>query len=158
MSDVIGDRDRADVRTGVPVTGWRHRLSALAPPLGVVGAAAAGCAVIALADPTTPGGLLPTCPTKALFGIVCPGCGALRMIYSVLHGDLPAALHYNAVSLAVLVLFAWSMTAWTIGRLRNRRVRSWLHWRWAPIAAGVVFGVWTVARNLPFAPFLALRV
>jgi hypothetical protein len=148
----------AGVYTGVPVSGWRSRLSALAPPLGVVGAAAAGCAVVALADPTTPGGVLPTCPTKALFGIICPGCGALRMIYSVLHGDIPAAVHYNAVSLAVLVLFAWSMVAWTVGRLRGRWVSSWLHWRWAPLATGVVVGVWTVVRNLPFEPFIALRV
>jgi hypothetical protein len=29
---------------------------------------------------------------------------------------------------------------------------------WAPIATAVVFGVWAVVRNLPFAPFLALRV
>ncbi|WP_116050945.1 DUF2752 domain-containing protein [Amycolatopsis palatopharyngis] len=148
----------AGVYTGVPVPGWRSRLNALAPPLGVVGVAAAGCAVVALADPTTPGGVLPTCPTKTLFGIICPGCGALRMIYSVLHGDLPAALHYNAVSLAVLVLFAWSMIAWTAGRLRGRWVPSWLHWRWAPIATGVVIAVWTVVRNLPFEPFVALRV
>ena len=55
-------------------------------------------------------------------------------------------------------LLVWSAVAWTVGRLRGRRVRSWLHWRWSPPAFAVVFGGWFVIRNLPFAPFDALYV
>ncbi|SDD91088.1 DUF2752 domain-containing protein [Actinokineospora iranica] len=124
--------------------------AALGPPLALVGAAAAGCVAVALADPTTPGGWLPECPTKALTGICCPGCGGFRMVYSLLHGRLLDALHYNAVSLVFLVLFAWSTVAWAVGRVRARHVRSWLHWRWAPHAAVTVLALWFAARNLPF--------
>ena len=58
---------------------------------------------------------------QALFGIDCPGCGGLRMMYSLLHGDVPAALHYNAVSFVVVLLCVWSLGAWTVGRLRGNR-------------------------------------
>ncbi|MEC3977209.1 DUF2752 domain-containing protein [Amycolatopsis sp. H20-H5] len=146
------------VYTGVPARGWRARSRALVPPLAVVAGAGVCCAAVWLADPTTPGGPSPVCPTKLLFGIDCPGCGGLRMAYSLLHGDIPAALHYNAVSLVVVLLFVWSTAAWTAGRLRGRAVSSWLHWRRTPLVFAVVFALWFVVRNLPFAPFTGLFV
>ncbi|WP_424184908.1 DUF2752 domain-containing protein [Actinokineospora sp. G85] len=122
---------------------------ALAPPSLVAGCAAAGCALIALGDPTTPGGWLPECPVKALTGVCCPGCGALRMVYSVLHGRIGDAVHYNAVLLVFSGLFAWSLVAWAVGRVRGRAVRTWLDWRWTPWVAGFVLFAWLVARNIP---------
>lgn len=80
------------------------------------------------------------------------------MIYTLLHGDIPAAVHYNAVTFVFALLFAWSTVAWAAGRWRGRWVRSWLHWRWTPLAFAVVFLVWFVVRNLPFAPFTSLFV
>ncbi|GAA4551032.1 DUF2752 domain-containing protein [Amycolatopsis samaneae] len=146
------------VYTGFPARGWRAKTRALAPPLAVAAGAGVCCVAVWLGDPTTPGGPLPVCPTKALLGIDCPGCGGLRMAYSLLHGDIPAALHYNAVSFVVVLLFVWSTAGWAVGRLRGRPVNSWLHWRWTPLAFAVVFVVWFVVRNLPFAPFTGLYV
>ena len=77
----------------------------LVAPVAMAAGAGSVCAAIWFADPTTPGGLIPPCPTRTLLGIDCPGCGTCRMLYSLLHGDLPAALHYNALALvAVIVL------------------------------------------------------
>ncbi|HKS46014.1 MAG TPA: DUF2752 domain-containing protein [Amycolatopsis sp.] len=98
------------------------------------------------------------CPIRALFGLDCPLCGGLRMAGSLLRGDLPAALHYNAVAFAFLLLCGWSVAMWAIGRRRGKQVRSWQHWRRTPAAAGVVFVAWFVVRNLPFPPFSALHV
>jgi len=146
------------VYTGIPARGTKAKLRALAPPLALVAGLGVCCAVVWVGDPTTPGGFLPVCPTKALFGIDCPGCGGMRMAYSLMHGDIPAALHYNAVSFVVVLLFVWSTATWTLGRLRGRAMDSWLHWRWTPLTFSIVFVVWFVIRNLPFAPFTALRV
>jgi hypothetical protein len=146
------------VYTGFPARGARAKAQALAPPLAAVAAGGLGCVAVWFGNPTVPGGPLPICPTKALFGIDCPGCGGLRMMYSLLHGDIPAALHYNAVSFVVVLLCVWSIGAWTVGRLRGRWQRSWLHWRWTPLVFSVVFVVWFVIRNLPFAPFNGLFV
>nr|WP_234791385.1 DUF2752 domain-containing protein [Mycolicibacterium fortuitum] len=123
-------------------------------------ATVAGCACLAvwMGDPTTPGGYLPACPTKLLLGIDCPGCGSLRMIYSVLHGDLLAALRFNAVGLIALGLLVWAYLAWTYGRMRGRRIVSWQHHRCAAMVTLVVTVVWFIIRNLPLDPFTALRV
>lgn len=126
------------------------------PMLALVGASCA-CAFIAAADPTTPGGLIPVCPTKALFGINCPGCGSMRMIYSLLHGDFAAALHYNAFGLVCLLLVAWSFLAWAVHTV-GRRIPRWEHARWASISLGVAMLLWFVARILPFEPFVSLQV
>ncbi|GAA3560654.1 DUF2752 domain-containing protein [Amycolatopsis ultiminotia] len=146
------------VYRGVPARGARAVALALAGPGAVVAGAGVACAAVWLGDPTTPGGPLPVCPTKLLFGIDCPGCGGMRMAYSLLHGDFSAALHYNAVALVFVALLAWSGAAWTAGRLRGRAMRSWLHWRWTPHVVGVTFALWFVLRNLPFAPFSGLFV
>lgn len=133
----------------------RHRMLG---PTAVVAGAAACCTAIWLADPTTPGGLLPACPTKAFLGINCPGCGSLRAVYSLLHADLPAALRYNAIGVVALALLCYAFAAYCVGVWRGRRVRSWQHLRYAPMLTVVVAGVWFVIRNIPVAPFTSLRV
>lgn len=127
-------------------------------PLAVVLGSVSVCAFVAFADPTTPGGISPPCPTKALLGIVCPGCGSARMLYSLIHGDMRAALAYNALGVIVVALLLWSFIAWTLRRINGRLIPRWEHVRWAPVAIGVAIVVWFVVRNLPFAPFDALAV
>ncbi|WP_240687292.1 DUF2752 domain-containing protein [Amycolatopsis suaedae] len=146
------------VYTGAPAADWRGRLRRIGPVVALAAGGAACCGFVLWADPTTPGGLLPPCPTKTLTGIICPGCGGTRMMYSLLRGDLPAALHYNAVSLVFVLLFCWSIAAWAVGRWRGRPVNSWLHWRWTPLICAVVLGGWFIVRNLPFPPFDTLYV
>lgn len=142
----------------LPAPTLAMRVRAIVPPAMVALGACAGCAVIAWANPTEPGNPLPVCPTKLVLGIDCPGCGSLRMIYSVMHGNLAAAAHYNAVSLVVLPLLLLALVTWTIGRWRGRTVRSWQHWRWTPTVSLVVFFGWFLARNIPFEPFTSLKV
>ncbi|MGJ5671508.1 DUF2752 domain-containing protein [Rhodococcus aetherivorans] len=130
----------------------------LAAPVGVAAVSACVCAAVAWADPTTPGGPIPACPTRVLFGVWCPGCGSSRMLYSLLHLDVPAALRYNALGVLAVLLLGWSFAVWTAGRVRGHRIAQWYQWRWAPqLVLWVVLG-WFVVRNLPVAPFNALRV
>ena len=93
-----------------------------------------------------------------LLGIDCPGCGSLRMLYSLLHGDLPAAARFNALALIALVLLVWAYAVWTYGRIVGRRLLNWPDHRWAAAVALAAVSVWFVVRNLPFGPFTALRV
>lgn len=127
-------------------------------PVAVVGLTVGTCVFVASADPTTPGGASPPCPTKALLGIVCPGCGSARMLYSLLHGDLRSAVAFNAVGVGVIVLLLWSFVGWTLRRVSGRRIPRWESWRWAPVAVGAVAAVWLIVRNLPFPPFTSLAV
>jgi len=124
----------------------------------VAAGAALVCGAVWIADPTTPGGVLPVCPTKALLGIDCPGCGSMRMLYSVMHGDMFAAVKFNAVALAALALLVVAYGAWTYARVTGRRISGWQHYRWSAVATLVVVTIWFVVRNLPFAPFTGLYV
>ncbi len=140
------------------VTRWGAAHANLGAPLVVAGSATLMCAAIWAGDPTTPNGPLPVCPTKALLGIDCPGCGSLRMVYSLMHGNLLAAARFNALGLAAVVLLVWTYFSWTYGRLAGRRIRSWQHRRWAAIVTLSLVLAWFVVRNIPVAPFSALHV
>jgi hypothetical protein len=136
--------------------GWVSQ--GLGAPLLVGAASALVCTATWVGDPTTPHGPLPVCPTKALLGIDCPGCGSLRMLYSLMHGNLLAAARFNALALAAVGLLVWAYLAWTYGRVAGRRVTSWQHHRWSAAVTLVLVVGWFVLRNIPFAPFNALYV
>lgn len=76
------------------------------------------------------------------------------MVYSLLHGDLVAAVQFNAVALVALPLLGWAWVAWVLGRRRP----AFTHYRWAPAVTLAVMLLWFVVRNIPVEPFTALRV
>lgn len=108
---------------------------------------AAGCALIALADPSG-GSPYPTCPTRSLLGLDCPVCGTLRGLHSLSRGRLVEALNHNvllvlAVPIGALVWWRWVRAA--LGRpSRSLRIPAWV----APVLIGL--GVaFAIVRNLP---------
>ena len=80
------------------------------------------------------------------------------MLYSLLHLDLADALRFNAVGVVALVFVVAAYITWTWGRWRGRRIHGWQHLRWAPTVVLAVTVIWFVVRNIPVAPFTALRV
>jgi len=55
------------------------------------------------------------CLIRNLFGIKCPGCGMIRAMSYIFHGDLKGAIHYNKLVVIVfpLLCYTWlrSVTA-----------------------------------------------
>jgi hypothetical protein len=104
-------------------------------------------AYIGLADPHRPTFLFPACPLNALTGLLCPGCGGLRMTHDVLHGDLAAAVTDNVFALVgIPMLLAWIL-------VRKKRDQPWM----TPIVGTVIIVAavaWTVVRNLPGFPLV----
>jgi hypothetical protein len=76
----------------------------------------------------------------------------------LLHGNLAAAARYNALTLAALTAAVPVYAVWTHERVQGRSILRWHGHRWAAPVAVVVVSAWFVVRNLPFAPFTALRV
>jgi hypothetical protein len=139
-------------------TSAEARLHALVAPVAVGALAVATFAFVAWADPMTPGGLIPPCPTKALLGVPCPGCGTARMIASVVRGDLDGALRYNAAGLVGLVVLSWTYAAWWRARATGSPGRPWQNRPLAPYVVLALTVGWFVMRALPVEPFLSLRV
>ena len=104
-------------------------------------------AVVAAVDPNV-AGHYPTCPFLAITGWYCPGCGALRAVHALAHGDLVTALARNPFA---VVAIGYLVVAWVIwlDRTARGRPRRWLAPPWvlyAVLAAVVTFGV---LRNVP---------
>ena len=60
----------------------------------LLGAAAVLAAALFFLDPATHG-FYPPCLFKTIFGLPCPGCGSLRALHQLLHGNLEAAWTLN---------------------------------------------------------------
>ena len=116
-------------------------------PLGVAAAALMGAGYVTAVDPNV-AGHYPTCPFLAVTGWYCPGCGTLRAVHALGHGDLMAALAFNpftvvAVGYAVLT---WAM--WLYRTARGRPLR-WLAPHWVLYGVlGAILTFW-VLRNVP---------
>ncbi|MBG0856077.1 DUF2752 domain-containing protein [Streptomyces spinoverrucosus] len=124
----------------------------LAAPVGILAAVAAAFAYVGAVDPNEPGHY-PVCPLLRFTGLYCPGCGGLRSAHAVVHGDLPAALHANAIAVVGYLLFAVLWTVWVVRAARGRPLRLDLRsvhlW-----TAGALLLLFTVVRNLPFGGWL----
>ncbi|GGR01280.1 DUF2752 domain-containing protein [Streptomyces netropsis] len=132
--------------TTAPPEPLAHRLAA---PLGVAAALATAAGYVGAVDPNEPGHY-PVCPLLHHTGLYCPGCGGLRGVHALAHGDLTTALGANALAVAGYAAFAVFWAVWLARALRAVpagpvRTRPG-HW-WA--LGGVVL-VFTVVRNLPF--------
>ncbi|NUT98477.1 MAG: DUF2752 domain-containing protein [Saccharothrix sp.] len=113
--------------------------------VAVGGALAAGG--MFFSDPNEPGSWWPPCPLFALTGIQCPACGSTRMVHALLHGDLVAAWHLNAVMLvAGLPLLAWLWVRWFQAARRGRPVPPVSGKVGVPVVALAV--TWMLVRNL----------
>lgn len=131
-----------------------RRVRAVLLPAAVAVAAAAGLVLVAVVDPNEPGHY-PPCPLLALTGLYCPGCGTLRALHALAHGDLGAALGLNPLAVALIPGVAALWARWA--------VRSWQGRpfvikapppaiMWAFLGLLISYGV---VRNLPFGHFLA---
>ncbi|MFZ8926314.1 MAG: DUF2752 domain-containing protein [Candidatus Nanopelagicales bacterium] len=134
----------------------RPRARRLLAPVGTAVGVIAATGYIRMVDPNEPGHY-PMCPTLALFGIDCPGCGGLRATHALANGDIASALDHNALFVVLVPVLGamwamWTYRAWTgvtPALTRRREVVA----RTAPIIALIVVMLFAVIRN--FVPYLA---
>jgi hypothetical protein len=145
-----------------PGKGWsagvRSVLSRpLTGPLLVAGLAGAAAGYLALVDPHR-SGHYPGCPILFLTGYWCPGCGGLRALHDLLHGELAAAVSANLVVVAMVPIVVMLWTRWVFirsaaARAESRTVRRAPAWMlWSLLVIVMLF--WGL-RNLPATHWLA---
>ena len=90
------------------------------------------------------------CPTAALTGLHCPGCGSTRGLHALLHGDVAAAWRFNPAMVLVLPLAAWWMAFETSMLVRGRPLR-WPRAQPRPVVfhlTAAILMLWWIARNV----------
>lgn len=93
--------------------------------------------------------LFPPCAVYALTGWYCSGCGTARALHALAHGQVGAALQFNALAVMILPLALLALIDVRLdpfARFGRRAV-------WLLLAAIVAFGL---ARNIPAYPFVLL--
>ena len=80
----------------------------------------AAAAVLFLFDPAT-ARFYPPCLFTALFGRECPGCGSLRAVHQLLHGNLASAWTLNR---GIVVALPLAALAGVIGVIARRTKSS----------------------------------
>lgn len=143
----------AVTRPGPPASGRAAAYGRRWHPVAVAAGATAAVTWVGTVDPERPGHY-PTCPFLAITGLWCPGCGSLRAVHALAHGDLSAAVSRNVLTVAAIpfligVWVGWVRRTWT--RTPGRGLAHPLL-IWAMLAGIVAF--WVV-RNLPFGSWLA---
>jgi len=129
------------------------------PSLGIfavavlVFAGIAGAAVLFFFDPSK-NGFYPICQFYLVTGLYCPGCGATRASYQLLHGNFIAALHDNALFVISLMALAVRGVWFLKRRIYRQSVRFFIPpgALWTLLVVALIF---VVLRNLPAFSFLA---
>ncbi|WP_395952971.1 DUF2752 domain-containing protein [Actinomadura sp. 3N508] len=120
----------------------------------VLGGVVAGALLVAFRDPNE-AGHYPTCPFLAMTGFYCPGCGLMRLVHALTHGDVATAFGFNPLAFVLLPVFGYVFVRWTVLGARGMPMRSALFKPVVGYSFVGVLAVYWVVRNLPFAAALA---
>lgn len=137
---------------------WRESPIWVAPAAMLVCMAGAVGYTLATSPTEANAGAAPSCLLKYTTGFICPGCGGTRAAWYLLHGDIPAAARHHALFVFVVPFLLYMYFAWAGRRLFGWRLPQ------LDLSPGViggfiaVWGVFSVLRNLPWAPFTAFYV
>ncbi|WP_228718427.1 DUF2752 domain-containing protein [Kitasatospora acidiphila] len=101
-------------------------LRRLSRPFAALAATALPTAYIAAVDPNTPGHY-PLCPFRQATGWWCPGCGGLRCVHALAHGEFTAGLHDNLLAVVLFVVLGVLWVRWAFAALTGGPGRGW---RW----------------------------
>jgi hypothetical protein len=117
-----------------------------------VGITLAGLVFLRLFNPVT-SGFYPPCLFHSLTGLYCPGCGATRALYQMVHGHPASAFAMNPLFVILLPIIVYTFFSYALLGIRGRGLPkvfvnpTFLKLLfWIAVAFGII-------RNLPFYPF-----
>ncbi len=139
----------SDVRDPSPTT--RGRLGTLFH----AGLIVAALAILFLFDPEI-SALYAPCPFRWLSGLNCPGCGTLRGLHRLLHGDVAAAAGLNLLMVVSLPFLGYASVSKLVLAVSGRSLpRIPVSDGWTRLLLPAIVSFW-ILRNVPAYPFSLL--
>ena len=114
--------------------------------------ATVGLVLLRVFDPAG-SGIFPPCPVHYLTGWYCPGCGSLRALHALLHGNLHNAWAMNPLTILLLPFIVYGLVSETLVGLGRRGLPQPRLSSYAIYSLGCVIVLFGVIRNLPMHPF-----
>lgn len=100
--------------------------------------------------------LFPPCPLRWLTGWYCPGCGSLRALHQLLHGNIRSALAYNPFTVLALPFLTYGIGSYGLFRTTGRYLPNrFLPAPWIRVL-GLSIIIFGIARNLHSYPFFLM--
>ena len=120
--------------------------------VATLAALAVGVVMLAVFDPAR-SGFFPPCPVRYLTGWYCPGCGSLRAIHQLLHGELRAAWALNPLTVVLLPFLTYGLASFALFEIRGRGLpQPFMQAVWIRALCGAII-LFGIMRNLPLHPF-----
>lgn len=94
----------------------------------------------------------PTCPFHSLTGLHCPGCGSIRALHQIMHGNILAAFNLNPLMVLFTPLLGWIILSQLCVVIRARPLpRLFIPAFFIWILFAVIIIYW-ILRNIPVFP------
>lgn len=113
--------------------------------------AAAGLVMLRIFDPAS-SGVFPPCPLHYFTGLYCPGCGSLRALHALTHGNVQQAWAMNPLTILFLPYLMYGLTSEAVRLWRGRGLPQPLLSPALIRAAFALIVVFGIARNIPAYP------
>lgn len=128
----------------------KHKLSI------IIAAVIPAAIILYLYNPST-SLIFPPCPFKLLTGYYCPGCGSLRALHQLFHGNLIAALKLNSFMVLCIPLMIYLILSEMKIKIKGRRLfpRIVFSQSFYVILLTMIILYW-ILRNIPVPPFIFL--
>ncbi|MFC1884602.1 DUF2752 domain-containing protein [Thermodesulfobacteriota bacterium] len=97
-----------------------------------------------------------SCPFRVLTHLHCPGCGTLRGLHELLHGNIGKAFGLNPLMVLLLPFMLFSSLKYIVAGITGRPQRKLFIpsiFIWTLLVIIISFGV---LRNVPYYPFTLL--
>ncbi|MBT8224360.1 MAG: DUF2752 domain-containing protein [Dactylosporangium sp.] len=142
---------------------WATRIVERTPrwvaPLFGTGTIGAAASYTLLVQPTTLfASTHSTCIMRILTGFDCPGCGGTRSAWYLLHGDIAEAARHHAPFVFIVPFLLYMYVVWALNTAFGLRLPQLQLSTKSIMIFMAVWGVFSVLRNLPWAPFTALYI
>jgi hypothetical protein len=100
--------------------------------------------------------VFPPCPFHKLTGLYCPGCGSLRAVHQISHGNIIQAFRLNPLMVIMAPFVGYALIRQLIYTLIRKPLRPvFIKPVWVWILLGIIIAYW-IGRNIPFWPFSLL--